>query len=464
MFKIKRAPGSQTDRRSEILTRPIPSLLVSMSVPTIIGMLVMVAYNLTDAFFVGLLKNRAMTASIGVVFSFMSFIQALGFLFGYGSGNAMSRHIGERNEAEARASSALGIAFAVVFGIAIALSVEAFRGPLAARIGGAASPELLGFTTRYLRVIGWSVPFSLYAITVYNQLRLCGSARLGMMGLLIGMLTNMALDPILMFGFGLGFIGAGYATLAGQIVGCAALTLLAKRDGTVSLSLKDAQISPSRAYHVLVGGLPNFSRQTITSLALILLNIAAADYGETLIAALTVSSRVFAPAYLVMIGWCQGFQPICAMNYGAGKTGRVRAAFRLTLAAATAFLIVADLFILLLAPEMARLLTSDPRVIREAAMILRFQALSVPLLGFLAISSMYLQNIGRYFWSMLVSVSRQGFFYIPLIYLFSAWWGKTGIMAAQPAADLLSVLVAALAMARFYGKREARRSGAVTVK
>lgn len=197
-------------RRKAILNDNLLPLLVKTSIPTIIGMLVMVIYNLTDTFFVGILNNKSMTAAIGIVFSFMSFIQAIGFWFGYGSGNIMSKKIGEKEEKEEKEAeiiSSIGILFAIVIGILIAILSWFFVLPLSKFIGGSASENLLNFTVEYLKVIIISIPFGLYSITLYNQLRLCGNVKDGMIGLLIGMAVNMVLDPVLMFGLNSALLG-----------------------------------------------------------------------------------------------------------------------------------------------------------------------------------------------------------------------------------------------------------------
>ena len=288
-------------RRKAILNDDLLPLLVKTSIPTIIGMLVMVIYNLTDTFFVGILNNKSMTAAIGIVFSFMSFIQAIGFWFGYGSGNIMSKKIGENEEKEAEIISSIGILFAIVIGILIAILSWFFVLPLSKFIGGSASENLLNFTVEYLKVIIISIPFGLYSITLYNQLRLCGNVKDGMIGLLIGMVVNMVLDPVLMFVFKFGFIGAGYATLIGQITGCIVLTNLSRKNGNIAVDLKKVRINKNKVYHILAGGMPNFSRQSITSIASILLNVVAAKYGDGIIAALTINSRIVALAYMIMI-------------------------------------------------------------------------------------------------------------------------------------------------------------------
>lgn len=188
--------------------------------------------------------------------------------------------------------------------------------------------------------------------------------------------------------------------------------------------------------------MPNFSRQSITSIALILLNVVAAKYGDGVIAALTVSSRILALAYMIMIGWGQGFQPICAMNYGAKQYDRVKKAFRISVICGTAFLIVSAILLYVFSEPLIKTMSKDKEVILVGAEILRMQCITMPLLGYFAISSMLMQNIGQYFWASIISISRQGLFYIPLLYILSNMFGQFGIYLLQPAADVLSFVLA----------------------
>ncbi len=380
-------------RRLNILNKPLLPLLIKMSIPTIIGMLVSVTYNLTDTFFIGLLDNKSMTAAIGVVFSFVSIIQAIGFWFGYGSGNIMSRQLGQKNEDEAEIISSIAIIFAILSGIIISLIVGIFVRPLASFIGGSASENLLIFTTDYLKIIAISIPFTLYAITVYNQLRLCGNPKDGLIGLLSGILSNIILDPIFIFVFHMGFIGAAYATLTGHIIASVVLTILSRKNGNIPVRLYPAKLSKERLYHILAGGAPNFSRQAITSFSLVLLNIVAAKYGESLIAAFTVSSRIIAFAIMIMVGWGQGFQPICAMNYGAKNYYRVKKAYRLTVGIGFIFLSISSVILFIFAETLISYLSKDPDVIDMGITLLRMQAFTLPLFSILATSSMFTQNM-----------------------------------------------------------------------
>ncbi len=437
-------------RLFNILNKPMLPLLIRLSVPTIIGMLVSVVYNLTDAFFIGMLHNKSMTAAIGIVFSFISIIQAVGFWFGYGSGNVMSKKLGEGDENEAKMISSLGILFAIIIGLIISFISLLFVKQLSSFIGGSASKKLLFFTTEYLKIIIISIPFTIYSITVYNQLRLCGNPRDGMIGLLSGMLSNIILDPIFIFVFNIGFVGAGYATLLGYIIASIVLTILSKKNGNIPVKLRNVKINKERIYHILMGGLPNFSRQGITSIAMVLLNISAAKYGEELIAALTVSSRIVAFPIMIMVGWGQGFQPICAINYGAKKYERVKKGFILTASIGTVFLMISSVIVFVLAGQFIHYLTSNKEVLISGVKILRIQSLTIPLFGLLATSSMFMQNVGEYFNALLIATSRQGTLYIPLLFILPILFGEFGIYLVQPVADVLSFILVIIILINYY--------------
>ncbi len=441
-------------RRMEILNKPLFPLLVKMAIPTIIGMMVHVLYNLTDTFFIGLLDNKSMTAAIGVVFSFVSIIQAVGFWFGYGSGNVMSRKLGAKEDDEAEITSSLGIVLALGTGLVLALLSGVFVDRVAGFIGGNASKSLLFFTTAYLKLIIVSIPFILYSITIYNQLRLCGNAKDGMLGLLAGMLSNIALDPIFIFVCKMGFIGAGYATLAGNIIGSVVLTLLAEKNGNIPVRLYRAKWRKNRMYHILAGGSPNFLRQGITSVAMVMLNIVAAGYSEAVVAGLTVSSRIVAFPYMMMIGWSQGFQPICAMNYGAKQYDRVKKGYRLTITVGTVFLLLASAILFVFASTMAGYMSRNDDVVVIAVQLIRWQCLSLPFMAFLVSSSMFMQNVASYFSAMTISTSRQGTFFIPLLFLLPAIFGQSGIYFVQPVADMLSFVLTIVVITQYFSNHK----------
>ena len=435
---------SKEARREKILNESLFPLLIKTSVPTMVGMMVTLIYNLTDTFCIGFLGNKSMTAAIGIVFSFISFIQALGFWFGYGSGNKMSRLIGAKQEDEARKVAACGVFLAVISSIVIVLLCFAFKGPLIKVLGGNASESLMYYVDSYLTVMLLAVPFTLYAFTVYNQIRLCGNVKDAMIGILVGMLTNIILDPVFIYGFKMEVAGAGVATLIGHILSTFVLIKLMHMHGNIPAHISEAKFTKERLYNILVGGAPNFSRQSITSISSVILNSIASGYGEGLVAAFTIATRIIALGNMLMIGFGQGFQPICAMNYGAEKYDRVKKSLNLTVIIGTVFLLISAILIAVFAVPLSSLLSSNEDVIMLSAGIVRFQCLSLPFMAMFALSSMFLQNVGRYFPALLISVSRQGFVFIPLLFILKTAYGEFGLYILQPAADILSTVFAVM--------------------
>ncbi|HBI51911.1 MAG TPA: MATE family efflux transporter, partial [Ruminococcaceae bacterium] len=342
----------------------------------------------------------------------------------------------------AEKTASLGVLLATVSGIVLAAISMIFVQPISALLGGSASEGLLDCTVSYMIVICVGIPFQMLSTTVYNQLRLCGNIKDGMIGMGVGMLGNLLLDPLFILGFDMGIMGAGVASTVGQIASCIVLYIISAKHGNITMRFFSFDLQNKRLYHILLGGAPNFSRQSITSIASILLNNAAVPYGPSLIAAMTVSTRVSSAAYLLMIGFGQGFQPICAINYGAKQYDRVKAAFRMTVTIGTVFLAIAGILIAIFAePLTAAFSSSDPEVTEKAALMVRLQCISFPFMPFYAVSGMYMQNVGMYIRSLFISIMRQGIVFIPLLFIMPAIWGEWGIFTLQPVSDILSFLV-----------------------
>jgi Na+-driven multidrug efflux pump len=201
-----------------------------------------------------------------------------------------------------------------------------------------------------------------------------------------------------------------------------------------------------------VGGAPNFSRQSITSIASIILNSIASGYGEALVAAFTVATRIISLGNMLMIGFGQGFQPICAMNYGAGKFDRVKKALNITVIIGSVFLLISTILIAVYAVPLSALLSSNEDVIMLSAKIVRFQCLSLPVMAVFALSSMFLQNVGRYFPALFISVSRQGFVFLPLLFILNTAYGEFGLYILQPVADIISTAFSVVLVYVFWNK------------
>ena len=429
-------------RYQELTTAPVRRLVLKMAVPTIIGMLVNSIYSITDTFFVSMLGDTEKTASVGIIFSFVSLIQAVGFLFGHGSGNYMSRQLGKKNVEEAQKMASLGFFTSVICGVVIMAAGLVFSHSLVTVLGGGVNENLRENCTGYLCAVLCCVPFMTGALTLNSQLRLQGNAKDGMIGMILGMVVNMLLDPILILGGKMGVLGAGIATAVGQVLSFLVLVYLCARHGNIGPSLRELSFSKERLTQIFGGGMPNFIRQGITSVAGISLNQAAGAYGGGAIAAFTVTYRVFWIVYAVVIGFGQGFQPVCGYNYGAGKIARVREAFFFCVRSATVFLLVMAVAVFFGAERIISCFSADRDVVAMGVKILKFQSFSMPFLAYYILAGMLFQNIGKFFAATIETAMRQGIFYIPLIFLLPACMGFDGVVLAQPVSDVLSFLCA----------------------
>lgn len=428
--------NAREERYQKLTHEPVGKLLFQMSVPTIIVMLVSNIYSMADTFFVSRLGNDNLTASVGIVFSFMAVVQAVGFLFGHGSGNYISRCLGRKDYKKAETMAATGLILSVFFGVVLMLISLVFLQPLAGLLGAGVSKELMNSSVEYLRIIIYAVPFMLGSLTLNNQLRLQGSARDGMIGMAAGMLLNTILDPILIFNFHLSVTGAGLATLCGQVISFFLLLFMSFRNGNVAPRIRNFKMNKSYLRQIFGGGMPNLLRQGIAGVAGILLNWAAGVYTESAIAAFTVTNRICMVGFAIVIGMGQGFQPICGYNYGALEYKRVKQAFYCCLRAMTIFLIIVFIGLQVGAPALMGCFSKDASVIDIGVRTLRYQCVSIVFLGYYTLVGMLLQNIGRFKQAAMVSAARQLLFFVPFILILPKLFGLTGVMLAQPSADI----------------------------
>lgn len=429
-------------RREDMLSVPVEKLICRLALPTILGMLVTAVYSMTDTFFIGLLKDPALVAAVGVVFCFMSLVQAVGFLFGYGSGNYMARCIGKGDEEGAVRMAATGFLFAVCTGMGIMGAAYAVLPGLVELLGGSASSELEKACTEMLQVFLTGVPGMTGALCLYNQLRLQGSAGSAILGMGLGMLLNMVLDPVFILGLHMGVSGAALATVTGQYAAVIVLWGITCRGGHIPLKPGRFRIDRTILRELFCGGSPNFLRQSITTLSGILLNHVAGAYGDTMIAAFTVTGRITSVLTAGVIGFGQGYQSVCAVNFGAGRTDRVKRGFRFCVLVTTLVLTLGAVCGSLFAPQLVGIFEQEEAVYAMGIRILHCECLAFPLIGYTTMAGMFLQNIGQFGRASAVTSLRQGLLFIPLLMLASRLSGIDGIILVQPLADVLAFPIA----------------------
>ncbi len=417
-------------------TAPVGSLVCSLAVPTIACMLVTALYNLADTYFVGMLKSNSATGAVGVVFSLMAIIQAVGFFFGHGSGNYISRQLGKQKTEAAAQMAATAVVLSFGAGLVILVLGQLFCGPLAELLGS--TPTILPYAVDYLRIILIGAPFMTASFTLNNQLRFQGSAAWGMVGIVTGAALNVALDPLFIFTLKMGVSGAALATILSQIVSFCILVWVSMRGNNLPLRLQNVRISLHYFKEIARGGLPSLCRQGLASVATICLNNSAGIYGDAAIAAMSVVNRAMHLAQSVLIGFGQGFQPVCGFNYGAGLYHRVRQGFWFCVRTATLFLLAVSLIGLFFAPQIMAIFRDDPQVVAFGTRALQFQCLSFPLCGIITIGSMMTQTMGLVGRASVLAVARQGLFFIPAVVLLPLFLGEMGVQMAQSVSDVCS--------------------------
>ena len=433
-------PETQEEKYKTMTEKPVSSLICRLAVPTIISMLVTSFYNMADTFFVARIGTSA-TAAVGVSFALMAIIQAFGFFCGHGSGNYISRKMGQHRFDEAQQMAATGFFTALALGTVIFLLGEILIDPLCRILG--ATETILPYARQYLRLILIGAPYMTASLVLNNQLRFQGSAFYAMIGIASGAVLNIGLDPLFIFVFDMGVSGAALATIISQFVGFVLLLKGTTQGGNLRIRLRNVTFSKYYYSQIINGGMPSLCRQGLGSVATICLNLMAGPYGDAAIAAMSVVGRVMNLAASVVTGFGQGFQPVCGFNYGAFLYDRVKEGFWFCVKVATVILIMLSAAGYLLAPQVIQLFSkNDPQVIAIGTQALRWQCLTFPLCGWITICNMMLQTIGKSFRASLLAMSRQGLFFIPAVLLLPALIGIQGVEIAQPIADVCSFVLA----------------------
>ena len=430
----------QKEKYVKMTTAPVGRLVSSLAVPSMVSMLVSGIYNLADTFFVGQIDTQSV-AALGIVFSYMALIQAIAFYFGQGSGNFISRALGGRHPEKAEKMAAVGFFSSFMTGTMIAVIGFCLMGPLLRFFGS--TDTILPYARDYFRFILLGTPFIMCCFTMNNQMRHQGNALLSMIGIASGAVLNVALDPLLIFGFHLGIRGAGLATAISQMVSFSIMLALCGKKGGIRIRFRHFKPSRETYREINAGGLPSLARQGLMSIAAICLNQMAASFGDASVAAFSVVNRIAMLAGAAMIGYGQGFQPVCGFNYGAGRYDRVRAAFRHSLTVSSAYCLILAILGFVFAPGIVRVFRADDsEVVRTGTEILRYQCLSFPLTAMVVMSNMFLQNIRKTVPAVLMATARQGLFFIPALFAGRTLWGVFGIEIAQAVSDACAFLLA----------------------
>lgn len=430
----------QLDKFREMTETPVERLIIRLAIPSTISLLVTSAYNLADTYFVGQLGNSA-TGAVGLVYPLMTIINAIGLMFGKGTGTLLGRQLGGRDNGEAGRTMAQGFIYSVLLGSLFMIGGLLFIDPLATLLG--TTESMRPYTIIYARYILLALPFKAAATCLSFSLRFQGFSSRATWGLACGAILNIVLDPLLISVAGWGLAGAAIATMTGEIVSCLTLLWMATRPGCVPIHLRNMLPNLSCLVDICKNGFSSLIKHSLSSVATIMLNTAAGAFGDAVVAAFTIVSRLVHIGQMIYFGVSDGYQPVCSYNYGARCYERIRRGYWFCIRIGGLLVIIVALACAFAEPIIAAF-RDDAEVVALGAQILRVQMLTLTLLPVSSAGFVMLQGIGCNGPAAILGSGRQGLFLVPLLLILPRLWGLNGLVAVQPCSDICATILSAV--------------------
>lgn len=431
-----------TKSSTELLgSLPIPKLLIQQAIPASIGILVMSLNILIDTIFVGQWIGSNAIAAINVVLPVSFFIAALGMSIGIGGASIISRSLGEQNSARASHTFGNQITLTLALTVLVVLFGVAFVDQIIPLFGGKGA--LFSYARTYYLIVMYGVPVLAFCMMANNSIRAEGKPKNAMYAMLLPSVSNLLLDYLFIKVFDWGMTGAAWATTLSYGV-CAAYIIYFFVFGNSVLkpSLKNFSLQRDLVLEIASLGSVTLVRQAMVSITVLLVNnILFAFGGEASITVYAIISRMLMFATFPIFGITQGFLPIAGYNYGAKNWERVRKSINISIFYATALASLVFIVIFFFSESIPQIFSNDVEVSKQAPLALRYVFLALPIVGIQLIGAAYFQAIGKATPALLLTLSRQGFFFIPLLFILPPYFGVTGVWIAFPIADLLSTLV-----------------------
>ncbi|MBQ8506779.1 MAG: MATE family efflux transporter [Clostridia bacterium] len=430
---------TEAERHYKRMTEtPVEKLIATLAIPTIISMLISNIYNLADTYFVGTLGVSA-SGAVGIVFTLMAILQAIGFMLGHGSGSIISRQLAQKDVETASRYVSTSFFLALGAGLIFVVLGIPFVRPLMRLLGS--TETILPYAVEYGFFILASAPAMIASLVLNNVLRYEGKAFYAMIGLTTGGLLNMALDPLFIYVFHMGVAGAGLATALSQVVSFLVLLFMFRRHAQTKISIRSFAPDLRLIGDIVTTGFPSLFRQGLSSISSGILNNAAGVYGDACVSAMAITSRCQFFMLSIALGIGQGFQPVAGFNFQAHKYARLRRAFRFTLIAGLCVLVVFCSLGFAFSPFIVGLFQDDPEVLRIGGLALRFASFSLFFTPFNITPNMLFQSAGQKGRALLLACLRSGLCFIPLLLILPGAIGLLGVQLSQPCSDILSAVI-----------------------
>ena len=432
---------NEQNKKIELLGKaPIPKALVSLGIPIMIGMLINALYNLVDAYFVGGLGESPMGA-ISIVFPLGQVVVGLGLMFGNGAASYLSRLLGSGDKKTANIVASTALYSSVLIGAVLIIFATIFLKPILTFLG--ATETIMPYALTYARIYVISCIFNVFNVTMNNIVASEGAAKTTMCALLLGAVINIGLDPLFIYTFDMGVAGAAIATAISQFVSTLVyLTYILRKRSAFTFSIKDFIPTQQTFVEILKIGIPTLTFQLLTSLSIALINRASSTYGDVVIAGMGAVTRVTSMGTLVVFGFLKGFQPIAGFSYGAKNFKRLRESIKISILWSTIFCVAVGLLMVVFSTQIiSQFANGNGEMISVGQKSLVANGLSFFLFGFYTVYSSLFLALGKGTAGFFLGACRQGICFVPIILLLPAIWGMSGILYAQPIADIISAII-----------------------
>lgn len=429
------------NRNALFETTPVPKAFLTLALPVVMSKIISMIYNMVDIYFIGRTGNANLVAGVSICAPVFLLMVSLGDLFGLGGSSVMSRLFGQKKDEDGKRVSSFTFYSAIATGVLITVIMLIFQTPILHMLG--AEGEVLSYAAEYYIWIALGAPFIILTLIPTNQLRTEGLANIAMIGSIVGSVVNMVLDPVFIFGLGMGAGGAAIATVLGNIVtDIIFVVCIRKKSQKLTVDIKMAKVDLAIVGAVFAIGLPSSLNNLMNSFGTALLNRGLASYGADKVAAMGIASKVNMMVAMIMIAFAFGAQALIGYNYGARNRARLREILKFDLLVQMLIAIAGGALLMIFAPSMIRLFMNDAVIVEAGTLILRRMLLGLPFTGIFLVCSTLFMSAGKSLPTLIMSLSRQGIVFAAVLFILSRTLGYTGVITAQPVADMLSALLA----------------------
>lgn len=417
----------------------VASALLKLGIPTMIGMLISALYNAVDAYFVSGLGISQMGA-VSVVFPIVQIIIGLGMMFGAGASSYISRLLGKGDSEQASRTASTTLFSSIFTGLIIIAGIMLFLDQVLTALG--ATETILPYARAYAKIYVVGSIINVFTVTMNNLLTAQGATKFTMTAMLTGSIANLVLDPIMIYGMDLGIEGAAIATVISLCINMSFYIIyIIRKQSVFKLSVKNITFSRSIYVEILKIGIPVLLFQLLVSVSMGLTNTAAKPYGDFAVASMGTVIRIMTVVTYVVFGFLKGFQPFAGYNYGAKQYDRLRESIKICIKWSTVFCVITAIALIVYSDNIVSVFGTDKDMLNLAAKTLKVNALLFVTFGFqMVYASLYLA-VGKSLAGSILSLGRQGIFFIPLIFVLSHFLGLTGLIIVQPVADIMATII-----------------------